>query len=250
MLTWRDIVAEASVALRGSLSTRISEAQFVNRYVGSRWVGLHHWCYLDGRRASLEIEPGVTAYPLPLDLAEIDIISDTGGLMSRVSILAWPDWVAWSSRNYGPAAGAFWGAINHEVVDGSMRAVLHITPTPTEARSLILGYRGGWKPLTHEDDVANVPIWGEAAIGDLARLVARALHMPGAEIDPMATAVRQFMVSDTFRAARANDGMILPISPRQPSAMEQMLYDRQMSARGGAGLIGPRSTDQDLLADL
>lgn len=251
MLTFADIIDSAELALRGALSSRVAPGRFVNVHVGGRFVTAHQWCYLDGRLAPLELVAGQSTYELPADFGEIRSITDDQGIIPRVRMMSWPSFLPWKGRGYGPAVGSYWGAINREVgADGTFVAKLHLVPEPTESAVLMIGYRAHWHPLSRPEDVAHVPLWAEPALLDLARLAARALHMPGAEIDPMASAIRQWRMSDDFAAATAADGMEAPNVCPAPSTMEHVLETRRRVNGGMGPYFGPQSTTQDLLADL
>lgn len=246
VLTYRDIVDEAYIALRHELDARIGEARFVNR-VGRRWVGMHAWSYLDGRTATIELSSGVQVYALPRDLSEIRSITEPGVYAPRVHLIDWPEFRVRDERNYGGSYFRYIGAINFEQQDGEMVPMLHLTPDPQGGETLAVGYRAGWRPLKLEADVADVPTWAEEAFLELARAVAHGLSRPSSDgnPDPTGALVRQVKLGDAFQDARTQDGMIQPVIDRGCGALEASL---RMQSRDR--LVGPRSTTQDLLADL
>lgn len=246
VLTCGDILDEARLALRHDLDERLNDIQFANR-VGRRWIGLHPWLYLTGRFELVSLVAGQSSYPLPRDMAEIQAIYGDNTIIPLVRLVSWEHWHSTSVRDYGAVYNTFYGAVNHETRDGELVPVLHLAPTPSGVDTIRVVYRAGWKPLAAEADVADIPVFAEEAFRDLVRSMAIGLSRPssGGDPDPLLDLVARVRQGDSFVMAMEQDGLIQPEVERGIGALgEAMLYS-QMRGRSG-----PRSTNQDLLADL
>lgn len=246
MLTFSDIVDEARIALRGELHARVSEKRFVNG-VGRRWTSAHPWVYLKGRTASIPVILGQQVYPLPADLRRIKEVLDEHRWFPAVRMVDWGEWQTRDYQDYGALNGVYLGAVNIQSTGGAPAPQLHLTPAPPEETTLRVVYDAGWKPLADDGDVADVPSWAEESFLDLARAVALAFERPSSDgnPDPMGVYVAQWKASTGFRDAISIDGALLGKIDRGTGALEDALARSKIRDR-----IGPRSTRQDILADL
>lgn len=246
-LTLGDIMDEARIALRGDLDPRILEGRFVNTMVGRRWASMHPWRYLKGRSVLIPAVAGQQVYDLPRDATQITDVLDEQRLVPVVRMIEWSEWHLRDQRDYGALYGSYLGALNHEKVGSEVVPRLHLTPAPEGITEFRVVYDAGWRPVTAEDDVADLPVWAEPAFLDLTRAVALAYTRPSSDgmPDPMTAYIAQFRASTTFRDAQSADGRMQPKIALGDGPLQQHIDRGEGNRR-----LGPRSTRQDLLADL
>ncbi|MEM6675605.1 MAG: hypothetical protein AAF726_22330 [Planctomycetota bacterium] len=249
VLTARDIIDEARLALRSDLDPRLAEMDFVNR-VGRRWIGLHRWMYLQGRSFVVTTVAGQQTYTLPTDLSEVTAVYGEPGQVTPyevVKMVSPEEWHAYDRQLLGGFFGRFVGYIDYAVVDDVNVPRLQLTPVPQEGRTLRLVYRAGWRPLVQGEDVADVPIWGEEAFRDLTRGLSLALHRVGADpsVDLIGPTIARVKASDEFQSAMSADGLAQPKVAKGMGALDEVF-----AAERRSNYDGPRFTTSDLLADL
>ena len=250
VLTLGNIMDEVRIALRGDLDARMSEGRFVNG-VGRRWAAMHPWRYLKGRSVLIPAVSGQQVYDLPRDAQRITDVLDETRLVPVVRVISWSEWHLRDQRDYGALYGSYLGAINYgeSTLDGSTQVVpqLHLTPQVDGITEFRVVYDAGWTPLTSNDDIADLPTWAEPAFLDLTRGVALAYARPTADgaADPMVGYVAQFKAGTTFRDAISTDGVL-----NGKIAMGEGPLQQHIDRGEGNRRLGPRSTRQDLLADL
>jgi hypothetical protein len=183
---------------------------------------------------------------LPIDFGNIIDIQPTQGLVNSFNLTD----VGFINqlRTNEVAVGNFryWGAVTRgknfdhtgqaSVGTGAWRLEIYPTPTSTEYNALTMYYRAGWRPVTDDTDLINIPQYCESLMRMIVRSFAR-----GYEEDDVASIharLQEIQQSPMFVNARRRDGDIQPtLGQMSGGAVAQ--YEKQERQYLKSSVLGP-----------
>jgi hypothetical protein len=183
---------------------------------------------------------------LPSDMGNIIDIQPTQGLVNSFNLTD----VGFINqlRTNEVAVGNFryWGAVTRgknfthtgqaSSGTGAWRLEIYPTPTSTEYNALTMYYRAGWRPVTDDTDLINIPQYCESLMRMIVRSFAR-----GYEEDDVASIharLQEIQQSPMFVNARRRDGDIQPtLGQMSGGAVAQ--YEKQERQYLKSSVLGP-----------
>lgn len=197
---------------------------------GIAWCNAHDWGYLRRRKLEVPLVDGQGAYALGTDVVTVESVIDPSIPGWAPELLPRPEFE--ELRAYeSTVVSAWWnGTIYDDTVGGLAQKVLEIHPTPTSARTLVLIYRGTWRPVDKRGVALDIPVQLEPAFVEWIMSWAEAREKRLPRLEALKRAKENPVVQDAMsregRESRA-------ISPR-PGPVGRNFADQQI-LRGSPG---------------